>query len=51
MSCEPSGSVTQVVRAWPPGAQLIRLDHGAMVDPTGALKNPPPALGKAGFDA
>ena len=24
-----------------PGAQIIRLDHGAMVDPTGALRNPP----------
>jgi cell division transport system ATP-binding protein len=24
-----------------PGAQMIRLDHGAMVDPTGVLKNPP----------
>ena len=24
-----------------PGAQMIRLDHGAMVDPTGILKNPP----------
>jgi cell division transport system ATP-binding protein len=34
-----------------PGAQLIRLDHGAMVDPTGALRNPPSPLGKAGSDA
>jgi cell division transport system ATP-binding protein len=25
-----------------PGAQLIRLENGALVDPTGALKNPPP---------
>ena len=24
-----------------PGAQLLRLDQGAMVDPTGSLKNPP----------
>ena len=24
-----------------PGAQLIRLEHGTMVDPTGALKHPP----------
>ena len=24
-----------------PGAQMIRLEHGTMVDPTGALKNPP----------
>jgi cell division transport system ATP-binding protein len=24
-----------------PGAQLIRLENGSMVDPTGALKNPP----------
>jgi cell division transport system ATP-binding protein len=26
-----------------PGAQMVRLEHGAMVDPTGALKNPPRA--------
>jgi cell division transport system ATP-binding protein len=26
-----------------PGAQLIRLENGTMVDPTGALKNPPAA--------
>ena len=26
-----------------PGAQLIRLENGTMVDPTGALKNPPVA--------
>ena len=32
-----------------PGAQMIRLDHGAMVDPTGMLRNPPP--GRAGADA
>jgi len=32
-----------------PGAQMIRLDHGAMVDPTGLLKNPP--AGRAGGDA
>src|SRR6478672_1931974 len=25
-----------------PGAQLIRLENGALVDPTGGLKNPPP---------
>ena len=25
-----------------PGAQMIRLENGAMLDPTGALKNPPP---------
>ena len=30
-----------------PGAQMIRLDHGAMVDPTGALKNPPSRHGFA----
>ena len=24
-----------------PGAQLIRLEKGALVDPTGALKHPP----------
>jgi cell division transport system ATP-binding protein len=24
-----------------PGAQLIRLENGALVDPTGALRNPP----------
>jgi cell division transport system ATP-binding protein len=24
-----------------PGAQLLRLEHGAMVDPTGSLRNPP----------
>jgi lipoprotein-releasing system ATP-binding protein len=30
-----------------PGAQIIRLDHGAMVDPTGALRHPPPASGFA----
>jgi len=33
-----------------PGAQLIRLDHGVMVDPTGVLKNPPPG-GQASYDA
>lgn len=26
-----------------PGAQLLRLEHGAMVDPTGSHKNPPSA--------
>ncbi len=25
-----------------PGAQMIRLENGAMLDPTGVLKNPPP---------
>lgn len=34
-----------------PGAQMIRLDHGAMVDPTGALRNPPAQAGKASSDA
>jgi cell division transport system ATP-binding protein len=24
-----------------PGAQLIRLENGGLVDPTGALRNPP----------
>jgi cell division transport system ATP-binding protein len=24
-----------------PGAQLIRLENGTLVDPTGALRNPP----------
>jgi cell division transport system ATP-binding protein len=24
-----------------PGAQMVRLEHGSMVDPTGSLKNPP----------
>jgi cell division transport system ATP-binding protein len=24
-----------------PGAQMVRLEHGSMVDPTGALRNPP----------
>jgi cell division transport system ATP-binding protein len=28
-----------------PGAQLIRLEKGVLVDPTGALKNPPRAAG------
>jgi cell division transport system ATP-binding protein len=27
-----------------PGAQMVRLEHGSMVDPTGSLKNPPPSL-------
>ena len=27
-----------------PGAQMLRLDNGAMVDPTGLLKNPPRSL-------
>jgi cell division transport system ATP-binding protein len=30
-----------------PGAQIIRLENGAMVDPTGLLKNPPPHRGDA----
>src|SRR6185295_14896081 len=25
-----------------PGAQMIRIEHGTLVDPTGTLKNPPP---------
>jgi cell division transport system ATP-binding protein len=25
-----------------PGAELIRLDHGGLTDPTGSLRNPPP---------
>jgi cell division transport system ATP-binding protein len=27
-----------------PGAQMVRLEHGSMVDPTGSLKNPPPPM-------
>ena len=34
-----------------PGAQIIRLSHGARVDPTGALRTPPPAAGEAHADA
>ena len=34
-----------------PGAQIIRLDHGTMADPTGSLKHPPAAAGMAGSDA
>ena len=32
-----------------PGAQLIRLEKGALIDPTGALKHPPvmPRSGRA----
>ena len=30
-----------------PGAQLIRLENGTMVDPTGTLKNPPAPQGSA----
>ena len=30
-----------------PGAQIIRLENGAMVDPTGLLKNPPLPRGEA----
>ena len=26
-----------------PGAQMVRLEHGSMVDPTGSLRNPPPS--------
>ena len=28
-----------------PGADLIRLEHGGLVDPTGMLRNPPPGRG------
>ncbi|MGZ2412421.1 cell division transport system ATP-binding protein [Sphingomonas sp. F9_3S_D5_B_2] len=28
-----------------PGAQLVRLENGTMVDPTGSLRNPPPPRG------
>src|SRR5437868_3050239 len=31
-----------------PGAQLIRLENGSLVDPTGALKNPPATQGGRG---
>ena len=30
-----------------PGAQMIRLENGAMLDPTGVLKNPPAAAGRS----
>jgi cell division transport system ATP-binding protein len=30
-----------------PGAELIRLESGAMVDPTGSLRNPPAMPGGA----
>lgn len=30
-----------------PGAELMRLDGGALADPTGALRNPPPAMERA----
>ena len=30
-----------------PGAQMVRLENGAMVDPTGNLKNPPVPRGQA----
>jgi cell division transport system ATP-binding protein len=30
-----------------PGAQMVRLENGAMADPTGTLKNPPAAAGSA----
>ena len=36
-----SPPTTSSLIAATPGAQMIRLDHGAMVDPTGALRNPP----------
>jgi len=29
-----------------PGAQMVRLENGSMVDPTGALRNPPPERGQ-----
>jgi len=28
-----------------PGAQMVRLENGSMVDPTGSLRNPPPDRG------
>jgi cell division transport system ATP-binding protein len=28
-----------------PGAELIRLENGGLVDPTGSLRNPPPERG------
>ncbi|HET9355329.1 MAG TPA: cell division ATP-binding protein FtsE [Sphingomicrobium sp.] len=31
-----------------PGAELMRLDRGGLVDPTGSLKNPPAASGRSG---
>jgi cell division transport system ATP-binding protein len=31
-----------------PGAQLMRIDQGSLVDPTGALRNPPPERGDGG---
>src|SRR5687767_257114 len=34
-----------------PGAQMIRLDHGAMVDPTGSLRHPPVSSGGGRRDA
>ena len=30
-----------------PGAQMIRLEQGSIIDRTGALKNPPPAMGRS----
>ena len=27
-----------------PGAQMVRLENGSMVDPTGSLRNPPPPI-------
>jgi len=30
-----------------PGARLIRLENGSLVDPTGVLKNPPPEAGRS----
>ena len=34
-----------------PGAQMIRLDHGAMVDPTGLLRHPPASSASGRGDA
>lgn len=31
-----------------PGAQMIRLENGALIDPTGALRNPPASQGPRG---
>jgi cell division transport system ATP-binding protein len=31
-----------------PGAQMVRLENGSMVDPTGSLKNPPSPAGQLG---
>ena len=29
-----------------PGAQIVRLEHGSMIDRTGSLRNPPPSQGQ-----